>query len=102
MEQLSQLFEYDVHSSTTDGFISSIYDYEYSSSDSTTESVFATVEQSFNITKPSLKTQLLLYDILIPSLGTIIILLNFAVVVSSGLILKKGNLSTHVYKVGIV
>lgn len=92
MEQLSQYFEYEVHSSTTDEFISSTYDdYEYNSSDSTTESVFATVAQSFNITKPSLKTQLLLYDILIPSLGTIIILLNFAVVVSSGLILKKGN-----------
>lgn len=32
-----------------------------------------------------------LYDIFIPLLGVFIIVLNFAVVVSSGLILKKGK-----------
>lgn len=41
--------------------------------------------------------QLLLYDVLIPVLGTVIILLNFAVVISSGLILKRGQQPRSTY-----
>lgn len=45
-----------------------------------------------NTTSPSSTASVLrLYDIFIPVFGFFIILLNLAVVVSSGLILKKGN-----------
>lgn len=37
------------------------------------------------------KAALKLYDYLIPSIGALVIVLNLAVVVSSGLILKKGK-----------
>lgn len=40
---------------------------------------------------PSVSTTLRLYDIFIPLLGVFIIVLNLAVVISSGLILKRGE-----------
>lgn len=48
-------------------------------------------------TPTSHKAPLLLYDVLIPTLGVLIILLNFAVVVSSGLILKRGQQPRSTY-----
>lgn len=39
----------------------------------------------------SFKDEIILYNVFIPIFGIIIILLNFAVVVSSGLMLKKGK-----------
>lgn len=42
-------------------------------------------------TPQNYKPHLRLYDVLIPSFGAVIILLNLAVVISSGLILKKGK-----------
>ncbi|XP_022914042.2 5-hydroxytryptamine receptor 1D-like [Onthophagus taurus] len=49
-----------------------------------------------NITT-SQKTQLLLYDILIPTVGVLAILLNGSIVVSSGLIIKKGQQPRSTY-----
>lgn len=65
--------------------------------DISTEMNLLLVSTAGNITNvdfnnTSVKTQLRLYDVLIPSLGCLIILLNFFVVVSSGLILKKGKI----------
>ncbi|EFA07404.2 glucose-dependent insulinotropic receptor [Tribolium castaneum] len=45
----------------------------------------------------SVKTQLTLYDILIPAIGGIIMLLNLLVVISSGLILRKGSQPRSTY-----
>lgn len=42
----------------------------------------------------TMKAQLMAYDILIPLLGALIIVTNAAVVVSSGLLLKKGEIAT--------
>lgn len=47
--------------------------------------------ETVDVNDPNVKNQLVLYDVLIPSLGALIILLNLAVVISSGLILKKGK-----------
>ncbi|XP_049850556.1 glucose-dependent insulinotropic receptor-like [Schistocerca gregaria] len=48
-------------------------------------------DQSLNITiVKSATTQLLIYDYLIPAIGALIIILNLAVVVSSGLIIRSG------------
>lgn len=41
-------------------------------------------------TPSSYKGHLLLYDVLIPSIGALILILNLLVVISSGLILKRG------------
>lgn len=61
---------------------------------STTEmSVLLKSNVSLDENNSSVKAQLTLYDVLIPSLGGIIILLNSFVVISSGLILKKGKLT---------
>ncbi|GAB0087509.1 5-hydroxytryptamine receptor 1A-alpha-like [Sergentomyia squamirostris] len=46
---------------------------------------------------PSVSTTLRLYDIFIPLLGFFIILLNLAVVISSGLILKRGQQPRSTY-----
>ncbi|XP_055678308.1 5-hydroxytryptamine receptor 1A-alpha-like [Lutzomyia longipalpis] len=46
---------------------------------------------------PSVSTTLRLYDIFIPLLGVFIILLNLAVVISSGLILKRGQQPRSTY-----
>lgn len=64
----------------------------------TSHSVFEveTTTQNNNLTNPQ-KTQLLIYDILIPTLGSLIIVLNFAVVLSSGLLLKKGTQPRSTY-----
>ncbi|XP_055529190.1 5-hydroxytryptamine receptor 1A-like [Wyeomyia smithii] len=48
-------------------------------------------EQSSDMLSDSEQTQLLLYDIFIPLLGTLIIVLNLAVVTSSLLLLRKGQ-----------
>ncbi|RZC43270.1 glucose-dependent insulinotropic receptor-like [Asbolus verrucosus] len=53
--------------------------------------------KTLNSTNSSAKTQLALYDVLIPSIGVFIILLNFLVVISSGLILKKGQQPRSTY-----
>ncbi|XP_058812379.1 beta-3 adrenergic receptor-like [Topomyia yanbarensis] len=47
--------------------------------------------RSENVLSDSEQTQLLLYDIFIPLLGTLIIVLNLAVVTSSLLLLRKGQ-----------
>ncbi|KAJ3638606.1 hypothetical protein MTP99_001957 [Tenebrio molitor] len=52
---------------------------------------------SLDDNNPSVKAQLTLYDVLIPAIGCIIILLNLLVVVSSGLILKKGQQPRSTY-----
>lgn len=57
---------------------------------------FEPTTQNNSLTNPQ-KTQLLIYDILIPTLGAIIIVLNFAVVLSSGLLLKKGKCGNYYY-----
>jgi hypothetical protein len=52
---------------------------------------------SLDDNNPSVKAQLTLYDVLIPAIGCIIILLYLLVVVSSGLILKKGQQPRSTY-----
>lgn len=58
-----------------------------------TTTMLATVT---NVTSVAQSRVLGLYDILIPLLGAFIIVLNLAVVVSSGLILKKGKWTEEV------
>uniref|UniRef100_A0A182MAM6 Uncharacterized protein n=1 Tax=Anopheles culicifacies TaxID=139723 RepID=A0A182MAM6_9DIPT len=51
----------------------------------------ATTTQSVTTLSASEETTLLLYDIFIPLLGSLIIILNLIVVVSGVLLLRKGN-----------
>lgn len=50
--------------------------------------------------EPEKEVQLTLYKTLVPILGSVIITLNFAVVISSGLILKRGT-HCHNYNIQI-
>ena len=59
--------------------------------DTTEMSVLLKSNLSLDDNSTSVKAQLTLYDVLIPSIGGVIILLNLLVVISSGLILKKGE-----------
>lgn len=56
--------------------------------DSAAESLLTSPESSLSSSE---QTQLLLYDIFIPLLGSLIIVLNLAVVISSLLLLRKGQ-----------
>jgi hypothetical protein len=59
--------------------------------DEITENAITTEDQSMNYTAVSgAVLQLQLYDYVIPPLGVIILLLNLAVVISSGLMLRRG------------
>lgn len=63
--------------------------------DTTTEiiQIFTNLTEKLNSEPNTYKpnTQLRLYDILIPLIGVLVIIINFIVVISSGLILKKGK-----------
>ncbi|XP_017779691.1 PREDICTED: 5-hydroxytryptamine receptor 1A-like [Nicrophorus vespilloides] len=53
---------------------------------------------TLNATEPTkFVSTLRLYDILIPAIGSLAIILNFAVIISSGLILKKGQQPRSTY-----
>ncbi|XP_044263407.1 5-hydroxytryptamine receptor 1A-like isoform X2 [Tribolium madens] len=64
---------------------------------STEMSVLLKSNLSLDDKDTSVRTQLTLYDILIPTIGGIIMLLNLLVVISSGLILKKGSQPRSTY-----
>lgn len=49
------------------------------------------INDTVDTTASGTKASFLLYDYLIPTIGSLIIVLNLVVVVSSGLILKKGK-----------
>ncbi|KAJ3649541.1 hypothetical protein Zmor_021279 [Zophobas morio] len=65
--------------------------------DTTEMSVLLKSNLSLDDNSTSVKAQLTLYDVLIPSIGGVIILLNLLVVISSGLILKKGQQPRSTY-----
>lgn len=71
---------------------------------SSTEDYMSSTEYLMNSTKNDLinataiqKTTLNLYQVLVPSLGVFVIILNFLVVFSSGLILKKGKILIFIF-----
>ncbi|XP_031340660.1 5-hydroxytryptamine receptor 1A-like [Photinus pyralis] len=74
--------------------VQSDYSFDF---ESTTQQILARTIPGENQTPTSHKAPLILYDVLIPTLGTLIILLNFAVVLSSGLILKRGQQPRSTY-----
>ncbi|KAJ8942786.1 hypothetical protein NQ314_009954 [Rhamnusium bicolor] len=55
------------------------------------------INDTVDLTSAGTKAGFLLYDYLIPAIGTLIIILNLAVVISSGLILKKGQQPRSTY-----
>lgn len=77
--------EFEVFNSTEGWFSLVVENY------TTTERGENVTSDGTAITDPGQKVQVSLYGILMPIVGAIVIILNLAVVISSGLIIKKGN-----------